>query len=953
VRARAAATGPILAAALALAGPGLALATATPALHRSGLAAPDPAVVSGRLANGMRYLVMRNANPARGLSLRFYVRAGSGLETEAERGGAHLLEHMAFEGTRRFPGDSLDRAFQDAGVSLGRDQNAFTDVNGVDYVLDLAEAGDQKLDLAFTWLRDVGDGLGLDPQAVERQKGVVTAEYSARRSGSSELADIIARFMGPGLRGVNRQPAGSPESIAALSPDALRAFHDRWYRPERTTLVVVGDVDPAAVIGKIEAQFGSWTGVGEPTPDPDTGAIDPNRPESVLAVSIPNFAQGLVEVCSAASREAPLPFGTEAWRRDGADAIWTAALQDRLGHIALSPDAPFLSARVARPEAYRAAAYTCVSAVPKPERWREALAVIEAETRRLSDYGVTAVEAARARRTLETVLDSAVLQTRSRRSEQVAAGLLAAALDDRDPVSPAEQRRTFTLAEPHLTAEAATAAFRKRWSASRPLVMLASTVTATQGDLAAAWREAKAAPPPAPPKDEPEPAWAYANFGPPGQVVERHVLHDPDFVRLRFANGVRMNFKQARFTGDRVDVRVRFGAGQQEIAPADMAAALLGARSFAEGGLGRHDAETISRILRGRLLSADLAVERTHFTLAGVTRTEDFDVQAQLLAAYLTDPGFRPDVDPQVPAFAKLFYKSRAVEPVLAARAAIDDRTLAPHVFDPPPEPEFARLRAADFARALAGPLTRDAVEVTVVGDIDEQAAVDGIARTFGALPVRDETDHARPDAPRTVYPAAPAAPIRVMHEGLETKALVYVLWPLFPWEAPRQLEVRQLTLLREVLGDEVRREVRERLGQTYTPSVSLEIPYGGDQCALSVVVETSPQTADAVAEAVRAIARRLASPNGVSPEVLERVRKPLLDDTARRKETNAWWVTTLDGSWSEPYKLAQARTWRYDYATISVDEVQQSASQWLSQAPIVAIALPQDAGRQVASQGR
>ena len=918
------------------------------------LAAPDASVRSGVLPNGMKFMVARNANPVNGVSVRFYVRAGSGDETEAERGAAHLLEHMAFEGTRRFPGDSLDRAFQEAGVSLGRDQNAFTDVNGTDYVLDLQEARDDKLDLAFAWLRDVADGLLIEPVALERQKGVVTAEYHARRNGSSELAELINTFMGPQLLGVRRSPAGTPQTIAALSAPALHAFHDRWYRPERATMIVVGDFDPSTVIAKIEAAFGGWAAAGDPPSDSNRGGIDPQRAEGLFAVSIPNFAQGLIEVCTAAMRDPRLPVSVQSWRADGADALWMQVLQERLTHLSLDPNAPMLGATVSRPDVYRTAGFTCVAAVPKADRWREALTVIGDETRRLETYGVTESEVSRARLSLRAALDAAAAAAATRRSEQVAATLLAFALDGRPAVSPNEQRRTFLLAEPSLTTEAATEAFRRRWSASKPLVILASTTPATQADLRIAWGQAKAAPAPAAPRDDPAPAWAYASFGAPGRVIERQAMIDPDFVRLRFENGVRLNFKQAAFTRDRVDVRVRFGAGQQEIAPRQLAAALLGARSFAEGGLGRHDAEAISRIFRGRTLGAELSVDRTRFTLAGVTRPADLEAQAQLLTAFLVDPGFRPDLDLQVPAFAKLFYKSRAVEPLLAARAAVDDSALQPHVFDPPPEPQFGSLRSADFADALREPLTRDALEVTIIGDVDEATAVDIVARTFGELPARDDSDRARPDAPKVRYPDGQT--LRVRHEGLTSKAMVYAAWPLFPWESKRQLEIRQLTLLREVFSDEIRRHIREELGQTYTPSVALEIPYGGDQCAITVAIETSPGAADAVALALGGIARRLAAPGGVAPEVLERVRKPLLDDTARRKETTAWWVQTLDGSWNEPYKLAQARTWRYDYATLSVDAVQAAASQWLSQQPILAIALPEGVAlpdKQVASQDR
>jgi len=166
-------------------------------------------------------------------------------------------------------------------------------------------------------------------------------------------------------------------------------------------------------------------------------------------------------------------------------------------------------------------------------------------------------------------------------------------------------------------------------------------------------------------------------------------------------------------------------------------------------------------------------------------------------------------------------------------------------------------------------------------------------------------------------------------------------VWPTFVWVPDRQREVRAVTLLREVLSERVRKVVRERLGQTYTPEVSYSTERGGDDGSLSVAIETNPAATVEVIKEIAAIGRSLAS-GDVTREELERVRKPLLDDTAHRRETVSWWLNTLDGSYADPYRLAQARTWQHDYSTIPVDEVNAAARKWLGRDPLIAVAVPE-----------
>ena len=283
---------------------------------------PDPSIIRGELPNGLRYAVRSNGKPSSAMSIRFYIETGSLEETEEERGVAHFLEHMAFEGGRAIKGDTLSTRFQQAGISIERDHNAFTNLVGTYYVLDLQEISDSKLDLALNWLRDVADGLTLDPQAVDQQRGVVTSEYFSRRDGGTAVAEAIKTFFEPGLLDPRRSPGGTPESLRAITSQTLRRYYAKWYRPERAFVIIVGDMPAATLKARVETLFGSWK-AATPTPvEPDPGQVDFSRKSSFFAVHTPNFAEGVIDICRPSRADPPLGPGVATWKATMADVGW-------------------------------------------------------------------------------------------------------------------------------------------------------------------------------------------------------------------------------------------------------------------------------------------------------------------------------------------------------------------------------------------------------------------------------------------------------------------------------------------------------------------------------------------------------------------------------------------------------------------------------------------------------
>jgi zinc protease len=168
----------------------------------------------------------------------------------------------------------------------------------------------------------------------------------------------------------------------------------------------------------------------------------------------------------------------------------------------------------------------------------------------------------------------------------------------------------------------------------------------------------------------------------------------------------------------------------------------------------------------------------------------------------------------------------------------------------------------------------------------------------------------------------------------------VLMSWPLFVWKPEDLREQRSIELLAAIVRDQLIEIVRRELGETYSPEVKVDLPRGGDQGELEVEMTASPGRVDQVVAETRKIAADLAS-GGVTPDALERVRRPILDGGMARDYSAIWWVDMLDGSWAHPDQIAAAQNWQTDYEGISAEEVQAAAKRWLGPAPMVAIAVP------------
>jgi zinc protease len=938
-----------MAAAVLLAGTADARAPAARAAPQAASAgpdavAPDPTIRRGVLPNGMRYALQSHGVPKGAVSFRFRIEVGSIDEEDAERGVAHYVEHLAFSGGKAIPAGRMEGLFAQRGVAFGDDQNAITSPFETVYQLDLPAADAESLDLAFAWLRDVADGLDLTQAAVDRERGVVLEERRSRLDAQQAYVDGFRRFLGPELRVVQRDAIGTLETLNALDAPRARRFYERWYRPERAVLVVVGDLPLYQLQKRVETAFGSWKGKGAAPVRPPFSTARLNREFSARAWKATTGLSPQATLCVRQAAEPPQPDTLTRARKEAVRDLWETILTERLAAIAKRPKPPFNSAAMNWQSDEHEFVAACLEISPEAGGWQPALKGAYEEVRRFLAFGPTEDEVRRALAARLAVFRFG-RDNMAGYTNQSLADFHLGKIARGDETASLDERYRAEAANGTITPEEVRDAFRADWGASAPALAVISWTPPEEPAMRAYWNELQALPAPKAFKAERSAQWNYADLGRPGRVVSREAVASPAFVRLTFSNGVVLNFKPAPFAGEEVVVQVAVGRGRAGLEGLHYFAALMGARQFAEGGFGRNSFEETRRAFPDSIWSLDMDVGPRSFELAGRTTPKDVEVQMQILAAALSDPGFRPEMNAGLGTAVGTLYNDYFSNPSYAASNALFDTITPGGPLALPPFGRMKDLSARDVEKAFRPALTREPFEVTVVGDLSEEAVVQAFARTLGALPPRKAAPVPSREGRFVEFPnpweaGALSRVIRTSYQAAAPGAAVTVVWPLFVGAPERRREERALSLLTLVVEAEVRHRLREQMGDSYAPTVFKTMDDESDQGFIIVYVECAPERSDAVLEAVRGVAKDLAE-GRLDAQQLEAVRKPVLAGGADRERSLDWWVNVLSGSARFPDQLEVARTWEAAYGSISLEEVRKAARNWLSNPGLAAIAAP------------
>jgi zinc protease len=888
----------------------------------------DPRARFGVLANGMRYVVMPNATPAGQTALRLRIGSGSMEESDSEQGLAHVLEHMAFKGSTHVPAGEMIRILQRNGLAFGPDTNAQTGWTQTVYMLDLPRSDPALLGTGLMLLRETAGELTIDPKALDSERGVVLSEERLRDTPEYRAEKAQINLLADGQLVTRRYPIGQVDIVRNAPADLVRQFYRANYRPDRATVIAVGDFDPAAMEALIRARFSDWKAVGPETAAPDLGQVE-KRGLTVKVVDLPG-AQTLTQIAWARPYDNS-PDSLAKRRRETVETLALLVLNRRLARLAQEANPPFMAADGAFDNLLHSDKVAVVEATSAPDAWRPALAAIDQEVRRLTRYGVARAELDREVAQWRAALVNAQSGEATRPTPEMANAIVEAADANNVFTAPAEDLAVFDAAVKNLTPAEVDSAARAIFAGAGPLVELETPAAPAGGEQAVKAQFAKAdAAPVAAPTAQAQLAWPYASFGKPGTVVSRKDVADLGVTEVHFANGVALIVKPTAFRKDQVLVGVEIGHGRADEPTGKLTAAWAG-HALIDGGFKAIDLDDSQAALAGRIYSAEFTVEDAAWRLHGVTRPADFATQLQVLAAYVADPGFRPE------AFEQTRQAWLSFLPQLAATPdGVFNRDFEHLVHDGDERwatPGAAAVTAAgvgDLRELLAGPLAHGSLEVTVVGDVSVDAAIAQVAATFGALPRRGPPADPRLTPAR--FPAPGAMPVVLNDAGRPDQAIAAVAWPLTDFYAD-PFGSRAAMLAGAVLENRVIDKVRISEGATYSPEVqtALSETFPGYGLAFAEV-EIPPEKIGGFFADVNQITTDMAA-KGVSADELERARNPRVATIRKAQFTNEYWLGRLEGSIADPRRLMIIRSTFPDYARVTAADVQAAARRWFEPA--------------------
>ena len=932
---------PATAAAGAIAAKGSATAAAAAATAPLRLDAPipvGPQVKVGKLANGLTYYIQKNARPERKLELRLVVKAGSILEDEDQRGLAHFVEHMAFNGSTNFRKHELVSYLQSIGVGFGADLNAYTSFDETVYILPIPTDKQENVSKAFQVLEDWAHGLSFDPETIDKERGIVLEELRLGKGASDRMSKQIMPAIFNGSRYAERLPIGTEDVLRNFTPEALKRFYRDWYRPDLMAVVVVGDIDPGQAEKLVKSHFAHLKNP------------QPSRPRAYAEIPARQSTQALVVTDQEATGNAVLirypvqkveEAGTiRAYRDDLVQSLFAAMLNQRLQELSQLPEPPFMGASSSlgkltpRYRSYNA------SAALGPRGAEVALSALVEENERARRYGFGAAELERMKKNLMRTYEQAWNERAKSDSGTYAAEYIRNFLQQEAiPGIDTEYRYVKELV-PGITLDEVNAYARRTIPADSGKLVLYTGVTRPDtpkgAQLLATGEAAQHAE--VSRHDEKAVAARLMDKPPrPGSIVAESTDAALGLTRLTLSNGVKVILKPTDFRNDQVLMSAaRFGGqslfGDQDILNARFANAIV-----ASMGVKDFTPLDMRKILAGKAAQVNVGLANYTDVVVGASGATDIETMLQL--TWLKFSGVRRDEDLFRSYVGKQAEQARnqTAQPGTrfgdAVMAALyNNHPRAPRSLTPEEYAQIDLDRSIDIFRQRFS----SAKDLTfiLVGSFDPAAIKPLLATYLGSLPTPEI-----PVAYRDVG-LRPATGVvkREVKSGTEPKSTISLT---FTGQAEfTEAEQLRLSALLEVTNIRIIDVLREQMALIYgggaTGALS-KIPYGN--YSIGVTLPTGPENVDKVLATTFAEIKRLQT-QGPDAADLEKVKSNWIQNHRRSLRENGYWLGHLQAALSEGTDPASILDVEKRVQALTADDIRTAAQRYFNERNYVQVVL-------------
>jgi zinc protease len=706
----------------------------------------DQDVKIGKLDNGLTYYIRRNTWPEQRAEFYIAQRVGSIQENDQQRGLAHFLEHMCFNGTEHFPGNDIVKWCETIGVKFGRDLNAYTSIDQTVYnISNVPTTREGIVDSCLLILHDWADGLLLQPEEIQKERGVIHEEWRLRTSPVMRMYERDLPRLYPNSKYGHRMPIGLMEIIDNFEPQVLRDYYEKWYRPDNQAILVVGDIDVAKIEQKIKDLF--------------SPIKMPENPAPVVAEDVPDNAEPIVvvdkdkemkySIVELMFKSDPIPTEMKSnmqyliidYLKDAAIGM----LNDRLAELAQKADCPYLQASSSYSQYLLSKTKDCfgVDALPKEGQTEAALKAAFIEARRAAEFGFTATEYQRYKQNFMSQLDKQYSNKDKRYNAQFVRQYVNHYLDNEPIPSIDDYYQVMKQIVPMLPIDAVNGLMKELVPANDSNLVVLNmnqekdgAVYPTEQSLLKAVSDARA-----------EQITAYvdnvknepliATMPKAGKIVKETAGKKFDYKELTLSNGAKVILKQTDLKKDQVILASEGFGGSSLYGEKDYANIKMFDEAIEASGLGNFSHTELEKALAGKIASCSMMLGTQRANITGSSTPNDVETMLQLVYLYFTKINKDQENYDNMMKTQELMLKNKLLQPEavfsdsLSLTLSNHDKRFAPLTMDDLKNVSYDRILAmAKEQTANAAGYT-----FTIIGNYDEAKIRPLIEQYLASLP--------------------------------------------------------------------------------------------------------------------------------------------------------------------------------------------------------------------------
>ena len=887
----------------------------------------DPNTVVGKLPNGITYYLRHNAEPKGQASFYIIRNAGALLEEDNQDGLAHFLEHMAFQGTKNFPGKGIISTMERHGVAFGRDVNAYTTQNETVYNLSSVPTENPALlDTCLMILHDWSYYLTLSEEEIDAERGVISEEWRQRRNASFRMQAQMMPVVFKGSKYAERDVIGELDIIQNFKPETIRDFYHKWYRTDLEAVAIVGDFDVKDMEERVKKILSSVPAIENPAPRPFYEIPAHEEIRYCLATDPEATSSGISIIMVKEGTPAAVK-ATHAYLKEGLIAsFFNGMIKVRLAEIMQQANPPYMGGSIGYGGFVRGYESYSINATAKPNEEAIALETILTENERAVRYGFLDSELERLKTNMLVSLESSYKEKDKTHNESYIGEMQANFLEQEPIIDVDYYYNYMKQLIPSITVEEINAQV-KEWNDGKNMSIVITgpsegVTHLTEEECLAIMEKVKKADI-APYVDSASEASLISEDLKGGKIVETKQLPEFDAVEWTLDNGAKVVFRHADYEKDDVSL-TSYSAGGTSLYGLDMLASANNAASFVGNfGLGDFDAITLGKMLTGKMANTGVSIGGLSESVSGSSTPQDVETMLQMVYLRFEKPRFDRDI------FESIISRNKAMMPMMANQPQKIMQDSLQRIMSNYNErsmlfnEEYLNKISFEQIEQVYRDRIKDASDFTffIVGNIDEETIKPLVEKYIGSIKDEEREETWKDNGVR----GPKGLTERVIELDLQDpKATVITN---FSKEMPYSMYNSICnSILQGVLDLRYTENIREKEGGTYGVGVSAgssRIPYS--EYSMTMQFDCDPARAEHLKTLIYAETEKLQK-EAPTEEEMNKVISNMEKSREQSKNHNKYWMNALYSYYVTGINTADPKNYEDILSKITAKDIQKFA---------------------------